>query len=51
MKKFGGDGGIRTPVDAFAERCLTPRPHHRDEKLVFIKLALSVKPKVSGQET
>lgn len=29
---FGGGEGIRTPVHAFAERCLTPRPHHRQEK-------------------
>lgn len=27
--KFGGGKGIRTPVRAFAERCLTTRPYHQ----------------------
>lgn len=28
---IGGGEGIRTPVHAFAERCLTPRPHHQSK--------------------
>ncbi len=34
----GGDGGIRTPVHAFAERCLTPRPHHPNLPVIQVRI-------------